>query len=393
MLALLGYLLATAFGGAPDPDHNPAPRALYVLAWVGVVPVSLVCGPVWRGVNPLRALHRAVCAVLRLPVTGSRPLPPWLGYWPAALGLAAFVWLELVPEQRDDPRVVGGFLLGYAVLVITASAVFGEHWFERGDPFEVYSTLVGALAPLVWRPGRWLPGLANPLRRLAEVPAGPGLAAVLAVWWGSTVFDGLSGTPWWATVSQRSGAELGVPPEALATGTLTVLVALVAAGYRATTGRAAAALVSTLIPIAVGYTIAHYASLLIVEGPRGLAQLLDPAAVPPTAELPAPVLVAAIQVTAVLAGHVAGVVAAHDRVLVLAEASAPAGSSGQGSTTRSSALPAGVAAGAPAPARRAGTAVGHPPAGPGQRSLADQIPLVLLMIAYTMIGIYLLVIA
>ena len=40
------------------------------------------------------------------------------------------------------------------------------------------------------------------------------------------------------------------------------------------TGRLAAALVPTLVPIATGYTIAHYLTLLLVEGPRALSQRL-----------------------------------------------------------------------------------------------------------------------
>ena len=66
-------LLATAvvvFGllGPQDPDEaNPAPRALYVLFWVGVVPASLLLGPVWRVVNPLRLLHRLLAPLRRRP--------------------------------------------------------------------------------------------------------------------------------------------------------------------------------------------------------------------------------------------------------------------------------------------------------------------------------------
>jgi hypothetical protein len=358
LLALLGYLVVAAFAGADDLDHNPAPRALYVLGWVGVVPVSLLFGPVWRAVNPLRALHRLLCATLRQPVAGRREPPETLGYWPAAAGLAGFVWLELVPEWRSDPAVVGGVLLGYAVLVTGPAMVFGERWFDTGDPFEVYATLVGALAPVDWAPGRRGPRPVNPLRGIAAIPPAPGLVALLSVWWGSTVFDGLIGTSWWATTSQRAVAGPGVlAEEALATVVLAALVALVAVGYRLATGRRAAELVGTLVPIAVGYTVAHYASLLTVEGPRGLAQLLDPvSAVPPVTEVPAPALVATVQVVAVLTGHVLGVVAAHDRVLAIAT-TAP---------------------------RRAEWR---------DRELADQIPLVVLMITYTVIGLYLLVIA
>jgi len=367
LLALLGYLVAVAFAGNPDPDHNPAPRALYVLLWVGLVPASLVFGPVWRVVNPLRALHRGVCAVLRLPPAGIRELPSGLGYWPAAIGLAVFVWLELVPDARADPVVVGGFIAGYAVLITAAATVYGTRWFSLGDPFEVYSTLIAALAPVGPKSGG--PGLEfrNPFRGLNRVRPAPGLVAVLAVWWGSTVFDGVSGSPWWATTSQLAAARSGLPTELLATVVLVGLIGLVALSYRLATGALAATLVSTLIPIAVGYTIAHYASLLLVEGPRAVTQLVDPSgAAPPLAALPAPVLIAAIQVAAILVGHVVGVVAGHDRVL---------GASQNQTENPTTGVP------------------GNGPVLTDQRRLADEIPLVLLMILYTMIGIYLLVIA
>ncbi|HEX4361243.1 MAG TPA: hypothetical protein VH141_27155 [Pseudonocardia sp.] len=347
VLALLAYLLVLAFAGAPDPDHNPVPRALYVLLWVGLVPASLVCGPVWRVVNPLRALHRGLVTALGLPPGGYRELPKGVGYWPAALGLAAFVWLELVPDARAEPAVVGGFIAGYTALITAAALRYGPSWFERSDPFEAYSSLVAALSPVGRRRGGGPVELRNPFRGLNEVTAAPGLVAVLAVWWGSTVFDGVSGTPWWATTSQLAAARSGVPAELIATAVLAALIGLVAGSYRLATGALAGRLVSTLIPIAVGYTIAHYASLLLTEGPRGLVQLVDPAAPTPTGA-PAPLLVAGIQVVAILVGHVVGVIAAHDRSAALL---------------------------------------------PEHRRLADQIPLVLLMIVYTMIGLYLLVIA
>ncbi|HEX4248413.1 MAG TPA: hypothetical protein VH008_11165 [Pseudonocardia sp.] len=348
MLALLAYLLGQAFAGDQDPDHNPVPRALYVLLWVGLVPASLVLGPVWRVVNPLRALRRGLVTVFRLPPDGCRELPKGLGYWPTALGLAAFVWLELVPDARAEPAVVGGFIATYTALSTAAALRYGPSWFDRADPFEAYSSLVAALSPVGRGSADHRPvELRNPFRALNAVIPAPGLVAVLAVWWGSTVFDGVSGTPWWATTSQLAAARTGVPKELLATVVLAALIGLVAASYRLATGALAGRLVSTLIPIAVGYTIAHYASLLLTEGPRGLAQLLDPSAPAPTGA-PAPLLVAAIQVVAILVGHVVGVIAAHDRSAALL---------------------------------------------PENRRLADQVPLVLLMIVYTMIGLYLLVIA
>jgi hypothetical protein len=334
VLVLVAYVIGVGFLGSQDPDANPAPRALYVLLWVGVVPLSLLFGPVWRVANPLRLVAAAIRAVLR---TEPAPLPARLGYWPAAIWLLLFVWLELVPADRDAPVLVAAALLGYAVLQVAAGVRYGPDWFARGDAFEVYSTLTAAVSAF-GRLDDGRVGVRNPFRGLAAVPVEPGLVAFLAVWWGSTVFDGLTGWTGWRS--------LGLPA-VLDTAVLVATALLVGVLYRLATGRLAGPLASTLIPIAAGYTIAHYATLLLIEGPRAVAQLFG-AELGPVASVPAPGVVAGIQIGAVLVGHVVAVVAAHDRSVALL---------------------------------------------PEQRRLADQIPLVLLMVAYTMVGLFLLVIA
>jgi hypothetical protein len=334
LLVVALCVIGVGLFGPQDPDANPAPRALYVLLWVGVVPLSLLFGPVWRVANPLRLAAAGVAALLR---RKPAPLPGRLGYWPAAALLLLYAWLELVPAGRDAPALVAGALLGYAVLQVAAGVRYGPDWFARGDAFEVYSTLTAALSAF-GRLDDGRAGVRNPFRGLAAVPVEPGLVAFLAVWWGSTVFDGLTGWAGWRA--------LGLPA-ALDTAVLVATALLVGLLYRLATGRLAGPLASTLVPIAAGYTIAHYATLLLVEGPRGLAQLSG-AQLGPVSAVPAPVAVAAIQIGAVLVGHVVAVVAAHDRSVALL---------------------------------------------PEHRRLADQIPLVLLMVAYTMVGLFLLVIS
>ncbi|MDP9497378.1 MAG: hypothetical protein M3P46_06890, partial [Actinomycetota bacterium] len=123
-------------------------------------------------------------------------MPPSLAYWPAAVGLLVFVWLELVYPDRAAPVVVGIFLVNYAAVQLVAAVWFGERWFAVGDAFEVYSALLGRLAPL-GRDGEDCLVLRNPLRGVAALPARPGLAAVVVVLLGSTAFDGLSRTRFW----------------------------------------------------------------------------------------------------------------------------------------------------------------------------------------------------
>jgi hypothetical protein len=89
----------------------------------------------------------------------------------------------------------------------------------------------------------------------------------------------------------------------------------------------ATAFAPSLIPIAAGYLVAHYWSLFVFEGVNGLARLSDPlgtgadwlgtAGVHPWHALIAPGLVATIQVVSIVTGHLLGVVVAHERAVTL----------------------------------------------------------------------------
>ncbi|SNR64566.1 hypothetical protein SAMN06265360_11322 [Haloechinothrix alba] len=352
---LVGVLLL----GPQDSRDNPGPRVLYVLMWVGLPLGSVLLGPLWRALNPLRTVHHAVARLTRTPPDGLARLPRALGYWPAVVTLAAFVWLELVPPDRAMPPVVLLALSIHAAVMLIGALVFGREWFARADPFEVYSTLAAQLAPF----GRDRAGhlvVRNPFHGLAAIPASPGLTGVVLVLLGSTAFDSLSDSPRWLQLVQgnRSVTLLGTIGLVAAILLLTVAflaVARVTAALGGGSRRIAARFAHSLLPIAIGYVLAHYYSLAVVEGQRtlilaagslvpggnafGLTRAdVDLTLVPPTA-------VATVQVGAVVAGHVIGAIAAHDRAMHL-----------------------------------------FPP----RRARIGQLPLLLLMVAYTYLGLTLL---
>lgn len=342
VLVLAVYIVGNALFGPAD-ESNPAAHALFVWLWVGLAPVSVLLGPVWRVLNPLRTLHAGLCRILRVPVTGIRPSAGRSGHWPAAAALLAFVWFELVAPERTDPRVVGTWLTAYALVQLGFGLVRGERWFARGDAFEMYSELAGRLSIIgTDDDGRLV--LRSPLAGLTTVAHPPGTPAFVAVWWGSTIFDSASGSPLWAGAVQSTGA-----PVLISTAGLVGVCLLVASSLRWTMRRADIAL--PLVPIAVGYTLAHYASLLAVEGPRGVLMLLRQwgvaEAVEPTFLLD-PSVIAVFQVGCIIVGHLLGVLAAHDRTL-------------RAAPTRTLTL-----------------------------VVADELPSVLLMVGYTWAGLFLL---
>ncbi|WP_049558387.1 hypothetical protein [Nonomuraea sp. SBT364] len=329
-LAAFGALLATAWFGDGDPSANPAPSWFYVWFWVGLIPLSLLFGPIWRLVNPLRppaALARRCLppAVRREPPSGHA------GSLPAVAGMVAFLWLELASPQPGSPRAVAVFVSVYAVTHILAGAVFGPRWFDRADTFEVYAGLLAALSPIGRDAGGRLV-LRTPPAGLRAGRADAGQTALALVVLGGTMYDGLSRLPVWTGLTRA----LGQPGTALlATAALGIVIAANLLAYRDAlrmtrpyarpSAGVADAFTHSLVPVMVGYSVAHYFSFAVFEGQRGWLLASDPfglgwdllgvgdAAVDYT--LLPPSLIVVVQVGAIVLGHIAGVVSAHDRAL------------------------------------------------------------------------------
>lgn len=138
-------IAALAFG--EDDANNPAPYLVFVWLWVGVLLLSLVFGPVWAVLNPIRWIHLGVCRLARVD-PDTAVVPYRLGYWPAAVGLFGFTWLELVAPERTSQLVLGTAVALFVVIDLLGAFLFGRIWFRWADPFEVLSRLYGALSPL-----------------------------------------------------------------------------------------------------------------------------------------------------------------------------------------------------------------------------------------------------
>jgi len=338
-IGLVGYLvtLAVLVLGSGDPSRSPAPTWIFVWFWVGLPLVSLLFGPVWRRLNPLRSIAAAVRVLVGGRSREPREYPARLGYWPAAASLFAFVWLELAYKDASRPAVLLGFVLIYSIVHVAFGARYGPQWFARADGFEVYSDVIGRLAP-IGRRGDGRAVLRNPFDGLASLRPRPGLVAVICVLLGSTGFDGLSRTQGWVGLAQSIPDQPG--NALLGTLGLVVAIAAVAGIYRAATGgrstiathtrhqtgvEPAALFVHSLVPIVLGYTTAHYFSFFLFQGQVGYILASDPfgwgwnlfgtAGWPVNYTAVSTTTIGFVQVAAIVLGHVVGVVAAHDRAL------------------------------------------------------------------------------
>jgi hypothetical protein len=325
LVAWLWIVAQALVGGSGDGDV--ASLFLWVYGWVGLALLSGLLGPVWPWLNPFATIQRMLAAAAsRIGIRGGdpAPYPARLGRWPAVIGFLVVIWLELV-FHIEGGQQLGLFLIGYTFVTILAMAYFGrETWLSEGETFSVWFDLLGRLAPfavegdpgdghIVRRP--FASGLLNTAWYFDEL-------VLIALATGAIIFDGLSQTQVYFdffVVNAPLGTEPIIRESITATIFLGAIVLIVVGVARLLTVRAVAA---GLLPVAVGYLIAHYLTFLLVDGQRLLIALNDPLLrgdnfLPgnlgfwePSSPLPTSI-VWTIQLAAVVGGHIVGAWAGH----------------------------------------------------------------------------------
>ena len=328
LVGLVGWcwiVVQAVHGGSGESDV--ASLFLWLYGWVGLALLSALLGPVWSWLDPFSTLHMILGWLgrrLGLRAGAERPYPAALGSWPAVVGFSFFIWLELV-ARVEGGRTLGLVLIGYSLVSVAGMLYYGrETWRTRGEVFSVWFGFLGRLAPyeLVGRPED---GLVRRRPFAAGLRQGGWTTAQLALvtlGTGSIIFDGLSQTElYFDLFRQRTwfGLPVMILDTIVAALFMLVLLALVAAVARHL-GRAA--LGAGLLPVAVGYLLAHYVVFLLVDGQRILHALNDPLQrgdnlLPfdlgfwePVLFLPT-AIIWTIQLAAVVGGHVVGAWAGH----------------------------------------------------------------------------------
>ena len=348
--ATLALVLAAALLGEPSASRNLAPTFVWVIFWLGLVPVVVVFGNVWSVLNPWRAAADAVAWSWSRAGRSWDPIayPARLGRWPAAGLLLAFTALELAYTDPASPRALGFAILLYSSITWYGMLAFGRRaWLANGEAFSVYFGLLSSMAPFAVREdeehGRRVVARA-PLVGLTRVDPRPGTLAFVAVMLGSVGFDGFSRTTVWQDFhlsvigSTLPESRLGELASMLVNlGGLVFCVLLVASAYVVAVAAARAvgqtqrplvdAFLASLVPIALVYAVAHYFSLFVYQGQFAIPLASDPFGwgwdllgtrdFTPNLTLLSADLIWYVQVGALVTGHVIGLTLAHDRALAL----------------------------------------------------------------------------
>lgn len=378
--AVLVTLVLAGWWGSRDPLSNPLPLAVWTLLWVGLTIVQGVLGNVWPWLSPWYGPYRVILWLLgRRADEPFLRLPPGVGYWPALLLFLGFAWFELIDPAPDDPERLANVVAAYFAANLLAMLVLGyENWGRRGECLSAFFTLIARFSIVEWpeKDGRQRLALRLPGAGLKDAPPLPPSGVLfLLLTLASVSFDGLSRTFLWLGANGINPLEF--PGRTAMTDINTVgliasfgalsaifLVAVTVGErlVRSTHGTAEAAglLVWSIVPIALAYHFTHYLTLLLINGQYALVALSDPFArgwnLLGTADMQvftgvtmgseATWLIWNIQAAAIVVGHVLAVLAAHMMAYRL-----------------------------------------HPA---GRSAAMSQLPLTLLMVGYTIFGLWLL---
>lgn len=346
---LLVVLLLAGLYGSRDPLANPLPTMVWTIWWVGITLAHALFGNLWAYINPWTGPYRLLDRSLGGRLSRSPPLtyPAWLAYWPAIVFFFGFAWFELVDPAPEDPERLAHAVAGYWLATFAGMVVFGEAaWRERAEPFSIFYRLIAGLAPLVIEPsasrqGRYEMCFAIPGAALVGRGALP-LSGVLFVLLtlSAVSFDGLSATFWWLGLGDINPLEFPGRTEVMFLNTigLVMTVIVLGAGFGAAIrlgwvmagahGPVAPGLgtfIYSIMPIAIAFHFSHYLAMLLIGSQYAFVAMADPFATGPDlfgfghihvttsfmATYEGSWLIWNLQTAGIVVGHVAAVLLAH----------------------------------------------------------------------------------
>jgi len=329
-VSLFIVVIATALFGTHQPMDNLSPTFVWVIWWVGMGYVIALLGHVWMLVNPWKALFEWGERLAGGPGPrghGMFRYPEGWGVWPALMLFLVFAWVENVYSGAAQPFRLGILILLYSMITWGGMVGFGKHqWLKHGEPFSVLFGFFARFAPtevsvtegrlcttceldcsptgercvdcydcferaenedreLNLRP--FAVGLVNPGR----VSTATAVFVVVAL--ATVTFDGFTATPTWGDIQSALFDIASVfghsTRDAIDTAGLlllsvvflTVYLVFSAAirqlsGERATVSDVARRFVFSLVPIALAYNLAHFVSLIAIQGQLIIPLASDP---------------------------------------------------------------------------------------------------------------------
>jgi hypothetical protein len=280
LLTWLGFLafaalIANGFFGQRDPLENLLVLMVFTVWWICLPLLQAVFGDIWGWINPWSAPVRLVFRGRHL-----TELPARAGLWPAVVTYVLAGVYTLTDIAPDDPARLATVAGLYWLFTFAMCGIFGRSWLHRGEGFTVFFDFLAQIAVLRCRPFRLqFPGAGIMSGITTGQMAGPSAAVFAISLLAMGSFDGLNETFWWmgqigVNPLEFPGRSAVIWPNRV--GLLAALILLNLAfaasvwlglaliGQQARFHALYCRLALTLLPIALGYHLAHYLTSAMV---------------------------------------------------------------------------------------------------------------------------------
>ena len=309
-LVIFLSLVSIGFLGNQNTLKNLLPVSVWVLWWVGFVYITALCVNTWNILNPWSFCFRIVERILGREIKFST-YPVWLGFWPSALFLSVFLWIELIWPRNQMPPSLATLMVFYSLLTWTGMVIYGQKsWIKYAEIFSVLFSLIGKFSPLQFQQdGKTFSLQPHGFGLLNRARSPIGLVFVIIILLAGLNFDGFMATESWNRIQPYI---LGINSLNLSFQILhkyfgNLQTVLETAGFLAflflflmtyilvcsatkiildrsdPSGKSQVSIqevvehfIITLLPIAIGYHVAHYLSYLLIAGQLAIPLLSDP---------------------------------------------------------------------------------------------------------------------
>lgn len=288
-LAIVVMLVGIGFAGPRGPLENLLPLSIWTLWWMGFVALQALFGDLWHWINPWTGAYRLLSATLNR--QRFLKLPARLGSWPGVAVFLAFAVFMLADIAPDDPARLAAIVAAYWICTFAGMVIFGgEEWLGRVECFTIVLRFYARLAIFARKGQVFFAGLSCwRLVRMSAIPYSGSVLILLLLGTGS--FDGLNETFWWL-------AKIGINPlefpgrSAVFWQTtfglfaanllliflfaLVVQTGLMLAGSDVPFSNAFGLFSLAVLPIALGYHVAHFLTAFLVQAQYALVAISDP---------------------------------------------------------------------------------------------------------------------
>ncbi len=290
-LALFIFTVVSGLFGDPDPVLNFAPTFFWVIFLLGMTYLSALVGNFWEEISPFKIIIKWLQKASPQLWEGKISYPNWLGYYPALLFYIILIVQELF--SGGNAHSLAFLMVEYTLMTLVGAYLFGSKaWLRYGEFFAVYFHLLSKCAPLDITEEKV--ALRSPLSGLrATKPKHVSLLLFVIFMLSSTAFDGFrSTTSWISLIANSEHIYLLGGHNFFDTYQIVLLLAGLAiffvlylifiTGMKEVTNSSdsvrelALTFAYSLIPITLVYNIAHYYMLLLTQGQAIISLVSDP---------------------------------------------------------------------------------------------------------------------